>query len=163
MNKIMVIMAMIMIGLSVGYGVPYSSSTGAMTSSSFTTYDLNNLVGTRVRNPTGDMLGTITDFVIDSTGRVVFGILARDFLSEYIAVPFSALSLEPEKNVFVLDTTLDELKSAPPFSKKAAMGNRWTEDVYRYFGQQPYWTGEGATPSEILVTQEDYKTFPFPE
>ena len=161
MNKIMLIM--IMIGLSMGYGVSYSSSSEVVTSGSFTTYELNNLVGTRVRNPAGDMLGTITDFVIDSKGRVVFGILARDFLSEYIAVPFSALSLEPEKNVFVLDTTLDELKSAPPFSKKTAMGNRWTEDVYRYFGQQPYWTEEGQISSEIPVSYEGSKTFPFPE
>jgi len=154
MNKIMVIMAMIMIGLSV---------SAAMAGSNFTTFEVSNLLGTRVRNPAGDRLGTITDFVIDSTGRVVFGILARDFLSEYIAVPFSALSLKPEENVFVLNTTLDELKSAPAFSKKAAVDNRWTEDVYRYFGQQPYWTEEGPIPSEIPVIQEGYKTFPFPE
>ena len=163
MNKNMLIMAMIMIGLSVDYGIVYSSSTGAMPSSNLTTYEVNNLLGTRVRNLAGDMLGTITDFVIDSKGRVVFGILTRDFVSAYIAIPFSALSLEPEKNVFVLDTTLDELKSAPPFSKKTAMGNRWTEDVYRYFGQQPYWTEEGQISSEIPVSYEGSKTFPFPE
>ena len=163
MKKIVLIMAVIMIGLSAGYGVAYSFSAGAMTSGSSTAYEVNNLLGTRVRNPAGDMLGTITDFVIDSNGRVLFGILAREFVSEYIAVPFSALSLEPEEHMFVLNTTPDELESAPAFSKKAAMDHRWTEEVYRYFGQQPNWTDEGSTPREIPVIQEGYKTFPFPE
>ncbi len=131
------------IGLSLGYSVAHSCSTGAVASGGFTAYEVNNLVGTQVRNPAGEMLGTITDFVIDSNGRIVFAILTRQFLSEYIAVPFSALSLKPEENIFVLNTTLDELESAPAFSK-ATMDNRWTEDVYRYFGQQPYWTEEGV-------------------
>ncbi len=163
MNKIMLILAMIVMGLSTGQGVTYAVPAGPMASSSFTTYEVNNLVGTRVRNPAGDMLGTITDFVIDSKGHVVFGILTRDVLSEYIAIPFSALSLKPEENVFVLNITPDELESAPAFSQKAAMDSRWTEDVYRYFGQQPYWTEERAIPSEIPVIQEGYKTFPFPD
>ncbi len=163
MKKIMLIMAMILVGLSTGYGIAYSLPTGSMGSGSLITYEVNNLVGTRVRNPAGDMLGTITDFVIDSKGHVVFGILARDVLSEYIAVPFSALSLRPEENVFVLNMTPDGLESAPAFSQKAATDSRWAEDVYRYFGQQPYWTEEGAIPSEIPVIQEGYKTFPFPD
>jgi hypothetical protein len=150
----------IMIGLGLGYSVAHSCSTGAMTSSGFAAYEANNLVGTQVKNPAGEMLGTITDFVIDSKGRIAFAILTREFLSEYIAVPFSALSLKPGENIFVLNTTLDELESAPAFSRTAIMDNRWAEDAYRYFGQQPYWTEEGTAPAEGQIP-EGNEAYPF--
>ena len=159
MNKILATTAII-IGLSLGFNIAHSRSAGEMASGGFTAYEITNLVGTQVRNPAGEMLGTITDFVIDSKGRMVLAILAREFLSEYVAVPFSALSLNPEKTIFVLNTTPDELEFAPAFSIKAAKDNRWAEDVYRYFGQQPYWTEEGATPTESRMP-EDYGDSPF--
>ena len=159
MNKILAATAII-IGLSLGFNIAYARSTGEMTSGGFTAYEITNLVGTQVRNPAGEMLGTITNFVIDSKGGMVLAILAREFLSEYVAVPFSALSLNPEKTIFVLNTTPDELEFAPAFSLKAAKDSRWAEDVYRYFGQQPYWTEEGATPTESRMP-EGYGASPF--
>jgi len=158
MNKMMMMIVTTMMVLSLGYGVAQAGAAGAMTSWGFATYEGNPLVGTKVMNSGGEMLGTITDFVIDSKGRIVFAILTREFLSEYIAVPFGALSLKPEENIFVLNTTLDELESAPAYSK-AYMDNRWTEEVYRYFGQQPYWTEGEEVPVEQILDDDESSPF----
>ena len=60
-----------------------------------------------------------------------------------IAVPFGALSARGE-NGFVLNTTRQQLTTASGFDEFADLNNpRWAGDVYRYFGQQPYWTDSG--------------------
>jgi hypothetical protein len=47
-------------------------------------------------------------------------------------------------HAFVLNTTQEQLATAPSFNKLADMKNlRYAEDVYKHFGQQPYWTEEG--------------------
>ena len=66
--------------------------------------------------------------------------------SRYIAVPFNALSLGLGREYFVLNTTRERLASAPSFNEKKDLSNRaFAENVYRYFGQQPYWTEGGYT------------------
>ena len=57
-----------------------------------------------------------------------------------VAVPFGMLSRNGE-DVFVLNSTKDQLASARSFDELADMDNlTYATDVYRYFGQQPYWT-----------------------
>jgi len=83
--------------------------------------------------------------VIDSKdGRIAF--LALDRVpgrgNSQAAVPFSELSMSG--HAFVLDTSRDKLAAAPSFSGLADMNNlRYAENVYKYFGQHPYWTEEG--------------------
>ena len=83
--------------------------------------------------------------VIDSkNGRVAF--LALDRVpgrgNSQVAVPFDELSMNA--NAFALDTTQKQLTSAPSFNELADMNNlRYAENVYKYFGQHPYWTEEG--------------------
>ncbi len=107
-------------------------------------YETNSLIGAEVKNPSGAMLGTIREFVIDRDGRVVFAILSHE--GKEIAVPFTALmisGMKPEGTDIVLNANEGKIEAAPAFDRMKATGDRgWATEVYRYFGQQPYWTTE---------------------
>jgi sporulation protein YlmC with PRC-barrel domain len=129
------------------YGqVPYWTEQGERSPMALELYESARLMGTEVQLPDGEAGGQINDFVIDSSdGRVAFVVLdnvpGRE--TSLIAVPFSALSDRGE-NGFVLNTTRQQLAIASGFDEFADLNNpRWAGDVYRYFGQQPYWTEKG--------------------
>jgi hypothetical protein len=109
-------------------------------------YESTRLMGAEVQLPDEEAAGQINDFVIDSSdGRIAFLVLynvpGRE--ASLIAVPFSALSTRGE-NGFVLNTTREQLAIASGFDEFADLNSpRWAGDVYRYFGQQPYWTEKG--------------------
>jgi hypothetical protein len=110
------------------------------------------LMGATVQPKDGEVAARIDDLVIDSKdGRVVFlvldGVPGRG--DSQVAVPFGELSLSG--NAFVLNTTEEQLASAPSFNGHADMNNRrYAEDVYKYFGQQPYWTIGGQMESSPM-------------
>lgn len=114
-------------------------------------YDVNRLIGTQVRSSNGEALGSINDFVFDKDGRVMFAVLDHD--NKYVAIPFSALSIsgnKPEEATVVLNADRQKLDGAPEFDRTKAMTDRrWATDVYRYFGQQPYWTEPEAAPERV--------------
>ncbi len=107
-------------------------------------YEVSEILGTHAMNPHGEDLGRISDLVFDTEGRISFAILAHGgFLrigEKRTAIPFPALSYESNEKHFVLDATRERLEAAPVFSKKTLGDLQWAEEVYRYFGQQPYWT-----------------------
>jgi len=107
-------------------------------------YGASEIVGTQVKNPQGEVLGKIHDLVFDDEGRISFAILGYGgFLGigqNLVAVPITSLSYAEESRDFVLNTTKENIQSAPLFSKKALDNPGWASDFYRYFGQQPYWT-----------------------
>lgn len=114
-------------------------------------YDVNRLIGTQVKNSEGEGLGSINDFVFDQGGRVIFAVLDHD--SRFVAIPFSALSISgatPEEAKVVLNVDKQKLDGAPEFDRTKAMADRtWAADIYRYFGQQPYWTEPEAQPETV--------------
>jgi len=102
------------------------------------------LMGATVQSKDGKGAARINDLVIDSKdGRVAFLVLdSVPGRAEQVAVPFSELSMSG--NVFALNTTGEKLAAAPTFNESADMNNlRYAENVYKYFGQRPYWTEEG--------------------
>jgi sporulation protein YlmC with PRC-barrel domain len=101
------------------------------------------LMGATVQSKDGKTTLRIDDLVIDSKdGRVAFLVLDRvPGRAEEVAVPFSELSMSG--NVFSLNTTGERLAAAPGFNENADMNRRYAENVYKYFGQHPYWTEEG--------------------
>ena len=109
-------------------------------------YEATEIVGTRVRNPQGEEVGKIDDLVFDDGGRTSFAIVGYGgFLGigeNLIAVPVNSLSYVEEPRHFVLDATQEKIQAAPLFSKKTLDDPGWADGVYRYFGQQPYWTNE---------------------
>ena len=109
------------------------------------------LMGATVEPKDGKGTARIDDLVIDSKdGRVAFLVLDRvPGRAEEVAVPFGELTLNG--NAFVLNTTEKELASAPSFNELADMNNLgYAENVYKYFGQQPYWTIGGQMESSPM-------------
>ena len=109
-------------------------------------YAANEIVGTQVKNPQGEIVGKIDDLVFDDEGRISFAILGYGgFLGigrNLVAVPITSLSYAEEPRHFVLNATKEDIQDAPFFSKKALNDPDWANEFYRYFGQQPYWTKE---------------------
>jgi sporulation protein YlmC with PRC-barrel domain len=90
-----------------------------------------------VKNIHGDKLGEIGDLVIDSQGRIPFVLLSH--AGRTIVIPYSALSME--RNYFVLDASEEKLASAPAAGEKEeSIDQSKAAEIYRYFGQAPYWT-----------------------
>jgi sporulation protein YlmC with PRC-barrel domain len=119
---------------------------------------LSSIVGTDVTNHKGEYLGRVADFVIDSQGHVTFVVIAHGgFLrikEREVAVPFSSFAYDREKRHFVLDLTRDKLYTAPIFTKRDLYNEKWAEDVYRHFGQAPYWTEGELVEKGIMPMQE---------
>jgi sporulation protein YlmC with PRC-barrel domain len=94
---------------------------------------------TEVKNLKGERLGEIEDFVIDSQGRIPFVMLYH--AGKMIIIPYTALSIEG--NFFVLDASEEKLASPPVVDEKEdSIDQAKAKEIYRYFGQIPYWTEE---------------------
>ena len=131
-------------------------------------YGLTEIVGTDVKNLQGDYLGRVTDLVIDPQGRIVFAVLSHGGFMRMgetsVAIPFGALTFDRMGKFFALDLTKEKLNSAPGFAKRDLSNEQWAEDVYRYFGRQPYWTEGGLVKEGTeFKSEEPMGTMGFPE
>ncbi len=135
---------MLILALIFGYSVPNAVAYEMMGKSGETS-EVSELLGKGVKNPKGEDLGTITDVVVGPEGRVAFAVLSywvSGDMQMRVAVPFSALSCEGEK--CILNASKETFDSAPTFVSEDDLAERkLAEDIYRYFGVQPYWTEEG--------------------
>ena len=142
---------------SLGFVLAKAYAEGSMPKS-MRTYEVSRLLSEYLENPEGRFLGRVTDFVVDSNGRIEFAIVQVGFPevgrdSKLVAVPFSALS-QPEGKEYVFNTTRERLVSAPRFNAKKDLSNRaFAENVYRYFGLEPSWT-EGEHERGIRSDQD---------
>ncbi len=69
--------------------------------------------------------------------------------AKYTAVPFTAFSRKDDKTL-MLDISKERLAQAPTFDKNSwpdMTDRKWSEDVYRYYGQKPSWS-ESSQPSQ---------------
>jgi hypothetical protein len=135
-----------------GYAVARSMAD-EMTQKSVGTSDINNLLGASVKNSQGELLGIITDFVKEPDGRGSFAILNFGKYEDYgeggrmVAVPFGTLSCAGHD--CALNSSYENLASSPVFLSKDELTERkLAEDIYRYFGVQPYWTEEESSKHE---------------
>ncbi len=108
-------------------------------------YQTSEVLGKPVMNHQGQYLGRVKDLVYDQDGRMIFAIVGfgkywRVIGEDSVAVPFSALTYDPKGKDLVADISWDNFRSAPRFSKNELMDRQQEAEVYRYFGQQPYWT-----------------------
>jgi sporulation protein YlmC with PRC-barrel domain len=108
-------------------------------------YDVSKLIGMKVNNEQGENLGKIEDLVADSHGRIAFAILSYGGVlgmgETLVAVPFESLSYDSPWRLFVLNMSKEQLASAPKYEKRSDLANpKLAEDIYRFFGQQSYWT-----------------------
>ena len=171
MRKIVTFIMLISL-FSFGWMVANSYATEPMTQSSSRPYEASKLVGSHVKNLQGEYLGKIDDFIINKD-RIAFGILSHGgFLGmgvRLVAIPFGAFSFEQTGGYFVLDISRERLESAPEFDRTRFASPAWAEDVYRFFGLQPYWTeggyGEGVSPitEKESMEKEIMEDFPSKE
>lgn len=109
------------------------------------TQDFGHWIGKDVRNPSGEDLGDVRDFVRDEDGRISLVVLSHGgFLGlgeKRVAVPFSALTHDQNQDHLVLDATKEQVENAPRVADDLNLADRtYAEEVYRHFGQRPYWT-----------------------
>ena len=58
------------------------------------------------------------------------------------AIPWSALRLDPERNVFILDVDREVLEEAPGFDKDdwpRTADREYVIEIYDYYGYDHYW------------------------
>jgi sporulation protein YlmC with PRC-barrel domain len=107
-------------------------------------YRLSSLTGMQVRNPSGEELGTIDDYVIDmESGRISYVALSfGGFLGlgdKLFAIPFNAMTLHHDADnnyYFVLAVPKESLEKAPGFDKEHwpnVADPKWSEEIDHYY------------------------------
>jgi hypothetical protein len=135
----------LILALIFGYAVPNVTASGMMEKSGKKS-EVSEQLGKGVENRKGEDLGTITDLVAGPEGHIAFAVVSYWISADTqmrVAVPFSALSCEQQK--CILNASRETFDSAPTFVLEGDLAEqKLAEDIYRYFGIQPYWTEEGA-------------------
>jgi sporulation protein YlmC with PRC-barrel domain len=141
----LILAVILALALIFGYAVPNMTASGIMEKSGKKS-EVSELLGKGVKNPKGEDLGTITDLVAGPGGHIAFAVVSYWISSDTqmrVAVPFDALSYEGQN--CVLNTSKETLGFAPTFVLEGELAEqKVAEDIYRYFGLQPYWTEEGT-------------------
>jgi sporulation protein YlmC with PRC-barrel domain len=105
------------------------------------------LSGHKVVNRNGETLGEIDDILLDvPRGRIAYAVMGvGGFLGvgeRRVALPFTALTQDTDRQCFLIDASLAAFETAPGFddSQWAATPELgWHEEVHRYYGARPYW------------------------
>jgi sporulation protein YlmC with PRC-barrel domain len=107
----------------------------------------STIEGTAVQNAAGEDLGEINELMIDlEKGRIAYAVLSfGGFLGlgdKLFALPWEALNISPEGDVFILNVPRAKLDNAPGFDKDNwpdMADSLWGETVHTYYGYKPYW------------------------
>ena len=137
-------LAVLIGALGLALVVTNADSAEQMPSGMGRAFATNDILGVHVMSPQGEILGRISDLIVDSQGRVDLIVLSHGgFLrigEKETAVPFSALRYDQTHKSLTLDISKDELAGAPTFKMTDLSDQKRAEDIYRYFGQQSYWS-----------------------
>jgi uncharacterized protein YrrD len=138
---------------------PLSTSTTGKTMNASPTYAMGSgpgprlmtadtLTGDRVVNLQGETLGKITDIMLDvPRGRIAYAVMASGgFLGlgeKLFALPWSALTLDPQRECFVMDASAARFNNAPGFDHghwpSSAEFDGLGEQIHSYWGSRNYW------------------------
>jgi len=118
------------------------------------------LIGKDVKNSRGEDLGKVNDLVRDENGEISLVIVSIGGIigtgEKDVAVPYTALSFNESEDHAVLDVTKDQLASGPEVGADENLTDRaFAEEVYRHFGERPYWTEKGGAADEGLSPDFD--------
>lgn len=101
----------------------------------------STLMGTTVQTINGEAVAHVNDFVIDfRNDQVVYSVLSDvgGIEGGMVAVPFNELS-KSGGNLVTLRITKERLLHSPAFTKSDMTNLRYAENIYKYYGLQPYW------------------------
>ncbi|MET0216978.1 MAG: PRC-barrel domain-containing protein [Burkholderiales bacterium] len=107
----------------------------------------DTLKGDDVVNTAGDKLGTLDDIILDVPGgRIAYAVLSTvgflDTGDKLLAIPWRALTLDPESKCFILDVSKERFERAPKFDKDhwpAIADKAWAREVHTYYRARPYY------------------------
>lgn len=105
------------------------------------------VIGTDVKSPSGDKIGTVEDVVLDKkTNDIMFAIVGfGGFLGmneKYHPLPWSMLDYAKDEDGYVVSATKEQLEQAPADSMDELTrndGHGLREQVYDYYQQPRYW------------------------
>lgn len=105
------------------------------------------LCGDRVVNPRGELLGTVSELMLDvERGCIAYAVMAHGgFMGlgeKLYALPWSALKLDAERGCLLLDADHSTFETAPAFDKDhwpSTPDPQWHREVHRHYGSIPYW------------------------
>lgn len=106
------------------------------------------LIGTQVVNFQNEDLGVLEEIMIDiHSGHVAYAVLSFGGIlgigDKLFAVPWTALTIDTEREKIVMDANKSLLERAPGFDKNnwpKTPNGQWYHDVYKFYQQEPYWT-----------------------
>lgn len=105
------------------------------------------LTGDRVVNTRNDELGKIEEIMIDvPSGRAAYAVMSCCEMpgagEKLFAIPWQALTLDPDNECFVLDIDREHLEKAPDFNQDhwpSMVDPQWALSIHKYYGRRPYW------------------------
>lgn len=124
-----------------------SSQGMAVSNSTRRVLAASTITGDKVRNRTGEDLGTIEEVMLDlASGEIAYAVISfGGFLGlgdKLFAVPWSSLELNADAHEFLLDADKGTLENAPGFDKDnwpdfadSTFGNQ----VHTHYEKTPYW------------------------
>jgi hypothetical protein len=106
------------------------------------------VVGTTVKSPKGDTIGSIDKVMIDkTTGKVAYAVISfGGFLGlgqSHYPIPWSMLRYNTENDAYETDLTEDQLRDAPAIrtgDDSIWRDRQYGSQVHDYYGAAPYWT-----------------------
>lgn len=105
------------------------------------------VLGTDVKDKSGNKIGQIEDIVLDKkSNNIMFSVVSfGGFLGmgeKYHPLPWSALDYQPEENAYVVSYSKEQLKSAPSDSLEELTRNdglAYRDQTYDYYKAERYW------------------------
>ena len=111
------------------------------------TLGARTLTHDRVTNLSGEDIGRVEELMIDViTGRVAYAVLSfgavMGFGGKLFAMPWSAVTVDEDKQRFLVDVSKAALEKMPGFDKEHwpdLSDLDYANGVYRQWGVTPYW------------------------
>lgn len=106
------------------------------------------VIGTAVKDASGDRIGQVEDIVLEKTNNnIMFAVVGFGGVlgmgEKYSPVPWSSLNYDEGEDAYVINKSKDELKQAPADSVDALTrsdGTQFRDTAYDYYGAQRYWS-----------------------
>ncbi len=110
------------------------------------------LEGNAVYNRSNEHLGEITEVILDMPhGRIAYAVMSSGGVlgagEKMFALPWGALTLDTERECFILDADKARMDQAPGFDEEhwpeladdVPGTGGWERDVHSYYRTRPYW------------------------